>query len=119
MGSRTGNKWLCSALVEAAASASRMKTNYLGAQYRHLAPRRGPKRAIVAVAHSMLVAAYHMLERDEPYRDLGSGYFTRPVDPAMATRRLWHSSNASATPSPSTSPADISSRTPRVGPGRW
>jgi transposase len=88
MGSRKGNKWLCAALVEAAGSASRMKTNYLGAQYRHLAPRRGAKRAIVAVAHSMLVAAYYMLERDEPYRDLGADYFTRPVDPAVATRRL-------------------------------
>lgn len=65
-----------------------MKTNYLGAQYRHLAPRRGAKRAIVAVAHSMLVASYYMLERDEPYRDLGADYFTRPVDPAVATRRL-------------------------------
>jgi transposase len=88
MGSRKGNKWLASALVEAAGSASRMKTNYLGAQYRHLAPRRGAKRAIVAVAHSMLVAAFHMLTRDEPYRDLGADYFTRPVDPQVATRRL-------------------------------
>jgi transposase len=88
MGSRKGNKWLCSALVEAAGSAARMKTNYLGAQYRHLAPRRGAKRAIVAVAHSMLVAAYYMLERDEPYRDLGADYFTRPIDPQIATRRL-------------------------------
>jgi transposase len=88
MGSRKGNKWLCSAMVEAAGSASRMKTNYLGAQFRHLSPRRGIKRAIMAVAHSMVVAAYHMLERDEPYRDLGADYFTRPVDPQVQTRRL-------------------------------
>jgi transposase len=88
MGSRKGNKWLASMLVEAASSASRMKTNYLGAQYRHLAPRRGGRRALVAVAHSMLVAAFHMLERDQPYQDLGADFFTRPVDPQVQTRRL-------------------------------
>ena len=88
MGTRHGNKWLCSALVESAGSASRSKTSYFGAQFRHLAPRRGPKRAIVAVAHSMLVAGYHMLARDEPYRDLGPDYYVRRVDPEVATRRL-------------------------------
>jgi transposase len=87
-GARKGNKFLRSALVEAAGSASRSKTSYFGAQYRHIAPRRGPKRAIGAVAHSMLVAGYHMLARDEPYRDLGGDYFNRPVDPEIATRRL-------------------------------
>lgn len=43
---------------------------------------------MVAVAHSMLVAAFHMLERDQPYCDLGPDFFTRPVDPQVATRRL-------------------------------
>jgi transposase len=88
MGSRKGNKWLASMLVEGAGAASRMKTNYLGAQYRHLAPRRGGRRALVAVAHSMLVAAFHILERDQPYADLGPDFFTRPVDPQVATCRL-------------------------------
>jgi hypothetical protein len=70
-GSRQGNKWLASMLVEVASSVSRTKDTYLGAQYARIAARRGKKRAAVAVAHSMLVSAYHMLQRDEPYNDLG------------------------------------------------
>ena len=65
-GSRRGNKWLASMLVEAASSVSRSKNTYLAAQYARIASRRGKKRAAVAVAHSMLVSAYYMLQRDEP-----------------------------------------------------
>jgi transposase len=65
-GSRQGNKWLTLMLVEAASSVSRTKDTYLGAQYARIAARRDKKRAAVAVAHSMLVSAYHMLQRDEP-----------------------------------------------------
>ena len=88
MGTRKGNKWLASMLVEAAGSASRMKTNYLGAQFRRLAPRRGGKRAIVAVAHSMLVAG---VPHAHPRRALPRprpGLLHPARRPADRTRRL-------------------------------
>jgi hypothetical protein len=64
------------ALVEAAKAASRSKGTYLAAQYARLKGRRGHKRATIAVAHSILVIAYYLLERGEPYADLGADYFT-------------------------------------------
>jgi transposase len=68
-GKRHGNKWLTAMLVEAAGSVGRMKSkNYLAAQHARLTRRRGMGRAQVAVAHSMLVSAYWMLKRDEPYQ---------------------------------------------------
>jgi transposase len=70
-----GNPALRKALVQAAHAAKRKKGCYLGAQYHRLAARRGKKRAIVAVAHSILVIAYHILSRQEPYRELGSNHF--------------------------------------------
>ena len=72
---RKGNRWLRAALVEAAQAASRTRDSYLAAQYRRLAARRGRKRAAVAVGHTILVTAYHLLRGDAPYRDLGGGYF--------------------------------------------
>ena len=86
-GSRKGNKWLASMLVEAASSVSRTKDTYLGAQYARIASRRGRKRAALAVAHSMLVSAYYMLQRDEPYRELGVDWFDQRHADAH-TRRL-------------------------------
>ena len=86
-GSRKGNKWLASMLVEAASSVSRTKNTYLGAQYARIASRRGRKRAAIAVAHSMLVSAYYMLDRDEPYRELGVDWFDQRHADAH-TRRL-------------------------------
>ena len=86
-GSRKGNKWLASMLVEAASSVSRTKDTYLGAQYARIASRRGRKRAAMAVAHSMLVSAYYMLQRDEPYRELGVDWFDQRHADAH-TRRL-------------------------------
>jgi hypothetical protein len=65
------NRWLRRALVEAAWAASHTKTSYLGAQYRRLAARRGRKRALMAVGHSLLVIFYHMLKYDVEYQDLG------------------------------------------------
>jgi hypothetical protein len=56
-------------------AAARGKNTYLAAQYHRLAARRGAKRAIIAVAHSILVIIYHLLTRQEPYRDLGGNYF--------------------------------------------
>jgi hypothetical protein len=63
------------ALIEAAHGAAHSKKTYLGAQYRRLVARLGKQKAIVAVAHSILVIAYHVLTRHEPYRDLGPNYF--------------------------------------------
>lgn len=71
---RKGNKWLASALVEAAGSASRTRGTYLAAQYTRLSRRRGGKRALVAVAHSILVSAWHMLADDQTYQDLGADW---------------------------------------------
>ena len=66
-----GNRWLGRALIEAARAAARTKDTHLAAQYRRLAVRRGPNKASVAVAHSMVVAAWHMLSTGEAYRELG------------------------------------------------
>jgi transposase len=71
---RKGSKWLRSALVEAAESAAGSRASYLRSQYTRLKGRRGHKKAIVAVAHSILVMSYHMLKRREGYRDLGVDY---------------------------------------------
>jgi len=87
-GSRKGNKWLASMLVQAAHSVALAHDTYLASQYARIAGRRGGKRAAVAVAHSILVIAYHMLDRGEPYRDLGADYFMRRRNPDVETRRL-------------------------------
>ena len=72
---RKGSPWLRAALVEAAQAAGRSKNTYLGAQFRRLLPRKGKKRAAVAVAHSILVITYHVLTHHMPYHDLGANYF--------------------------------------------
>ena len=72
---RKGSPWLRTLLVEAAYAAGRTKTTYLGAQYRRLAGRKGKKRAAIAVGHSILVIAYHLLRTGEPYQDLGVDYW--------------------------------------------
>jgi transposase len=74
---RKGSKWLRVALVEAAHAAARTKASYLAAQYARLRGRRGPKKAALAVAHSILVIAWHLLSRGEPYTDLGADYFVK------------------------------------------
>src|SRR3954452_4179243 len=87
-GARHGTKWLTTMLVEAAGSVGRMKgKNYLAAQHARLTARRGMGRAQVAVAHSILVSAYYMLSRDDPYRDLGADWLARRNTEAH-TRRL-------------------------------
>jgi hypothetical protein len=63
------------------------RDTYLGAQYRRIRARRGANRASLAVAHSLLVAVWHMLTTGETYTDPGADYYTRR-DPARATRRL-------------------------------
>lgn len=69
-----GNQYLKAALVQAA-HTQRRADNYLGAQYRRLARRRGSKRAAVAVAHSILVIAYHLLRDGTRYLERGADYF--------------------------------------------
>lgn len=71
---RKGNLTLRSILIQAAYAAGRTHT-YLGARFRRLAARRGRKRAAVAVGHSILVIAYHLIQRGEVYQDLGANYF--------------------------------------------
>ena len=85
-----GNRWLGRALIEAARGAGRTRDTYLGAQYRRLAARRGPNKASVAVAHSMVVSAWHMLSSGETYHELGADYFTHRHDPQRQARRLTH-----------------------------
>ena len=72
-----GNRWLRTTLVQAAWAASRKKDSYFQAQYRRLAPRRGKKRAILAVAHSLLTVIYHMLKTGSTFKDLGGDYFDK------------------------------------------
>jgi transposase len=84
---RKGSKWLSIALTEAAQANTRSRDSYLSAQYRRLRARRGHKRAIGAVKHSIIVAAWHMLTTGEIYHDAGGDYFTR-LDPDKQARRL-------------------------------
>jgi transposase len=74
---RKGNQALVSALTQAAHAASRKKSTYLHAQFHRLAGRRGKKKAITAVAHSILIIAYHMLKLKAPYYELGSDFFDK------------------------------------------
>lgn len=86
---RPANHYLRPALVQAAHAASHQADTYLSAQYHRLAARRGKRRAIIAVAHSLVVIIYHVLTRREPYRELGSNYFDeRKRD--LVTNRLVH-----------------------------
>jgi len=79
--------WLKTTLVQAAWAAVRKKDNYLHAQYLRIKRRRGAKKAIIAVAASMLTAAYHMIRDDADYLDLGGDYFQR-YDRDKVARRL-------------------------------
>jgi transposase len=83
---RQGNPALRAALVEAARAASRSKDTYLAAQYRRLAARRGSQRAAVAVGHSILVSFYHLVQRQEPFCDLGADYFVARDQHAIERR---------------------------------
>lgn len=73
--SRKGNQKLRSALVEAAKAASRTKDTYLASQYHRIAARRGANRAALAVAHSILTIAYHILKEKQPYKELGPNFY--------------------------------------------
>jgi transposase len=81
-----GSRWLRSTMVEAAWSASRVRNSYFAAQYHRLVPRRGKRRAAVAVAHSMLIAIYHLIKDGTIYQDLGPNHFDE-LDRQRVTRR--------------------------------
>jgi transposase len=83
---RKGSPWLRASLVQAAHAAARTKGTYLAAQYRRLAARRGRAKAAVAVAHSILVIAYHVLTEGTVYCDLGSNYFDERNRQGVAQR---------------------------------
>jgi transposase len=72
---RKGNVWLRQVLIEVAHVASKTNDTYLAAQYRRIAARRGKKRALVALGHTILVMIYHILTRRQPYHELGVAYF--------------------------------------------
>ena len=72
-----GNPWLKTPLVQVAWVAARTRNTYLRAQFFRLKIRRGPKKAILAVAASMLMAAYYILKNEVTYQDLGADHFER------------------------------------------
>ena len=84
---RQGSKWLRGTLIEAARAAARTRNTYLNAQYQRIRARRGANRASPAVAHSLLVAVWHMLKTGETYLDPGGDFYARR-DPTRTTRRL-------------------------------
>lgn len=84
-----GDPWLSAILTECAWAVSRAKNNYLSAQFWQIARRRGQERAAVAVGHSILVIAWHLLSQPgTSYQDLGGDYFQRRIDPARRQQRL-------------------------------
>jgi len=84
---RSSNPWRKTTLVQAAWSAARTKDSYCRAQFLRIKSRRGPKKAVLAVAASLLTAAYHMLKNGADYRDLGADHFDRR-DKTQLTKRL-------------------------------
>ena len=104
---RKGNAALRSALIEAAWSASHSRDSYYAAQYRRFCRRFGKRsesKAIFVVAHSMLVAIWHILANDCDYEDLGSDWFERRRTPSSMSGDWPTRSNDSATRSPSSPP---------------
>lgn len=87
---RKGDPWLQSALVEAAWSASRAKHTSMQSRFWRIAKRRGTERAVVAVAHYLLVAIWWMLHDGVPYNEMGDDYFARRVDPTRRQHQLVH-----------------------------
>jgi transposase len=85
---RKGSKWLRSILVEAAQASSRARGTYLAARFARIKGRRGYKKATVAVGHSILVIAYHVLERGEPYHELGEDHLHRRRSEEAYRKRL-------------------------------
>ena len=87
-GTRKGSPWLRRTLIEAARAAAHSKNSYYSAQYARIARRRGPNKAAVAVAHSILDTAWHLITTGAYYQDPGSDYFERTNDPLQQVKRL-------------------------------
>jgi transposase len=85
---RRGGKWLKTTLVQSAWAAVRVKGSYLQAQFHRIRARRGAKKAIIAVAASMLTAIWHMLRSGTEWRELGATYFDRADAKKTATRLI-------------------------------
>jgi hypothetical protein len=85
---RKGNPWLKTVLVQSAWAATKTKATYLNAQFLSIRSRRGTRKAIVAVAASILTAAYYMLKNGTPYRDLGPQHLDRRNKEAQARKLL-------------------------------
>jgi transposase len=85
---RKGNIWLRAALVEAALGATRTKNSAVAARYRRILRHRGHKKAIVAVAHNLLVTAYHVLANQTTYQELGADYYDRRHTERVARRAV-------------------------------
>jgi transposase len=86
---RKGNVWLRTILVQSAQAAAHTKHTALAARYHRIAARRGHKKAVVALAHALLVIIYHVIMRRQPYHELGEDYFQR-LDPQARAKRLVH-----------------------------
>jgi transposase len=84
---RQGHRFWRTVLVQAAHAAARTRRTYFNAQYRRLATRRDKKRAMMAVAHALLIMASSMIQRQEPYREAGGDFFAQ-LQPADTARRL-------------------------------
>ena len=82
-----GSRWLRQMLTQAAWAASHTKDTYLAAQYHRLATRRGKKRALVALGHTLLVIMYHLLKNGTSYQELGADFLER-LEPDRLTRQL-------------------------------
>ena len=87
-GTRHGSTWLQRGLIEAARAAARTKGSYFSAQYSRIARRRGPNKASVAVAHSILEVAWHLLTDGVLYDDPGARFFELRHDPNVEAKRL-------------------------------
>lgn len=85
---RKGNKALRATLTEAARAAARAKNTYLSASYHRIAARRGANRAAIAIGHAILVIAYHILKRRQPYVELGPNYLDERKKQAMVRRTV-------------------------------
>ncbi len=85
---RKGNKYLKATLVECARAAIRNKDSYFHAKYQRIAARRGGKRALIAIAHSILIAIYHILKKNQPFKDLRNDYYVTLNKEKMIKRNL-------------------------------
>ena len=83
-----GNRWLRQALIEAANAAARSKGTFLGAYYQRLRKRMGHKKAIVALAHRILVIIYHLLKEQQSYRELGPDHVDEKATEVARRRAL-------------------------------